>query len=172
MFNDESAKFINSVPENMNGDKDWKEPFYSREDVPPILETPKYWLLNVLRDDLIWLCPVDREGKGCVRLVWDHIHLGTEMCEIVVDPMLVFEFIHRIIDILTDYLAEVSEPSIRENFVTVYQLLEEMMDYGYPLTTEPNTLKDIIMPPTIMNRVMTTVNAAAGYIWRKRIGWI
>lgn len=48
----------------MNGDKDWKEPFYSREDVPPILETPKYWLLNVLRDDLIWLCPVDREGTS------------------------------------------------------------------------------------------------------------
>lgn len=70
MFNDESAKFINSVPENMNGDKDWKEPFYSREDVPPILETPKYWLLNVLRDDLIWLCPVDREGKGCIGLAY------------------------------------------------------------------------------------------------------
>lgn len=36
--------------------------------------------------------------------------------------MLVFEFIHRIIDILTDYLGEVSESSIRENFVTVYQV--------------------------------------------------
>ncbi|KAI7851575.1 Adaptor-related protein complex 3 mu 1 subunit [Circinella umbellata] len=144
VFNDESAKFMNSLPGGMEEKggtgQDWKEPFYTREDVPPILETPKYWLLNVLRDDLIWLCPVDRE----------------------VDPMLVFEFIHRIIDILTDYLADVSELSIRENFVTVYQLLEEMMDYGYPLTTEPNTLKDIIMPPTIMNRVMTTVGAAAG----------
>lgn len=40
----------------------------------------------------------------------------------VVDPMLVFEFIHRIIDILTDYLGDVSESSIRENFVTVYQV--------------------------------------------------
>ena len=38
------------------------------------------------------------------------------------DPMLVFEFIHRIMDILTDYLGEVSESSIRENFVTVYQV--------------------------------------------------
>lgn len=38
------------------------------------------------------------------------------------------------------------------------------MDYGYPLTTEPNTLKDIIPPPTIMNKVMTTVGAAAGYV--------
>lgn len=40
----------------------------------------------------------------------------------IVDPMLVFEFIHRIIDILTDYLGDVSESSIRENFVTVYQV--------------------------------------------------
>lgn len=37
--------------------------------------------------------------------------------------MLVFEFIHRILDILHDYLSEVSESSIRENFVTVYQVL-------------------------------------------------
>lgn len=36
--------------------------------------------------------------------------------------MLVFEFSHRIIDILNDYLGEVSESSIRENFVTVYQV--------------------------------------------------
>lgn len=64
VFNDESAKFMNSVPGTIEDKtvRDWKEPFYSREDVPPILETPKYWLLNVLRNDLIWLCPVDREG--------------------------------------------------------------------------------------------------------------
>lgn len=36
--------------------------------------------------------------------------------------MLVFEFVHRIIDVLTDYLGDVSESSIRENFVTVYQV--------------------------------------------------
>ena len=40
----------------------------------------------------------------------------------IVDPMLIFEFIHRIIDILTDYLGDVSETSIRDNFVTVYQV--------------------------------------------------
>lgn len=39
-----------------------KEPFFTRDDVPPVLETNKYWLLNVLRDDLTWLCPVEREG--------------------------------------------------------------------------------------------------------------
>ncbi|KAI8887102.1 clathrin adaptor, mu subunit [Backusella circina FSU 941] len=144
VFNDECTKFMHSLPGSMDnngaGSLSVKEAYFTREDVPPILETNKYWLLNVLREDLTWLCPVERE----------------------VDPMLVFEFIHRIIDILTDYLSDVSETSIRENFVTVYQLLEEMMDYGYPLTTEPNALKEIIMPPTIMNKMITTVGAAAG----------
>lgn len=44
--------------------------------------------------------------------------------------MLVFEFIHRIMDILTDYLGEVSESSIRENFVTVYQVGNSLL-HGY-----------------------------------------
>lgn len=39
-----------------------KEAFFTREDVPPVLETNKYWLLNVLREDLTWLFPVEREG--------------------------------------------------------------------------------------------------------------
>jgi hypothetical protein len=47
--------------------------------------------------------------------------------------MLVFEFIHRIIDILTDYLSDVSESSIRENFVTVYQVI----------CTQPMTCKKV-----------------------------
>ncbi|KAG0750595.1 hypothetical protein G6F57_000571 [Rhizopus arrhizus] len=145
VFNDECAKFMNSLPGSLDESSNTtniplKESYFVRDDVPPVLETNKYWLLNVLRDELTWLCPVERE----------------------VDPMLIFEFIHRIIDILTDYLGDVSETSIRDNFVTVYQLLEEMIDYGYPLTTEPNALKEIIMPPTIMNKMMTTVGAAAG----------
>lgn len=67
VFNDECTKFKNSLPGSMednNGGKglSMKEPFFTRDDVPPVLETNKYWLLNVLRDDLTWLCPVEREG--------------------------------------------------------------------------------------------------------------
>ncbi|KAM3586183.1 hypothetical protein VKS41_002711 [Umbelopsis sp. WA50703] len=143
IFSDESAKFLASGPTTIAGsttEKNSKDVAFTKEDVPPIIETSKYLLLHVLRDGLVWLCPVDKE----------------------VDPLLVFEMIHRIIDILVDYLGDVSEASIRDNFVTVYQLLEEMMDYGYPLTTEPNALKQIILPPTIMNKVMNTVAAASG----------
>lgn len=65
VFNDECTKFMNSLPGSMeeSGGLSIKEPFFTRDDVPPVLETNKYWLLNVLRDDLTWLCPVEREGK-------------------------------------------------------------------------------------------------------------
>jgi AP-3 complex subunit mu len=51
------------MDDNGAGSLSVKESYFTREDVPPILETNKYWLLNVLREDLTWLCPVEREGK-------------------------------------------------------------------------------------------------------------
>lgn len=65
VFSDESAKFLASGPINhatSNSEKNTKEVSFTKEDVPPILETSKYLLLHVLRDGLVWLCPVDKEG--------------------------------------------------------------------------------------------------------------
>ncbi len=36
------------------------------------------------------------------------------------------------------------EESIRDNFVIIYELLDEMMDFGYPQTTETKILKEYI----------------------------
>jgi AP-1 complex subunit mu len=33
---------------------------------------------------------------------------------------------------MTDYFFEIEEESIRDNFVVVYELLDEMLDNGYP----------------------------------------
>ena len=46
-------------------------------------------------------------------------------------PLLGIEFLHRVFDILEEYLGSVEKNTIKENFSTVYQLLEEMMDFGY-----------------------------------------
>ncbi|KAG0053065.1 AP-3 complex subunit mu-2 [Gryganskiella cystojenkinii] len=117
----------------------------TREDVLPILSSPTYQLINIYRDGLTYLSPVTKE----------------------VDPMMVFEFLHRIPDILQEYFGQVSETVIKENFVTVYQLLEEMMDDGYPLTTEPNALKEIVPAPNILNKVVNTLGATTSVSTRK-----
>ena len=55
---------------------------------------------------------------------------------------------------------QVSEESIKENFITVYQIMDEMMDNGFPMTTEPNVLKTMISPPTILGRVANSMGVS------------
>ena len=46
------------------------------------------------------------------------------------------------IQVLTEYFKELEEESIRDNFVIIYELLDEMMDFGYPQTTESKILQE------------------------------
>lgn len=39
----------------------------------------------------------------------------------------------------------------------ILQLLDEMIDNGFPLTTEPNILKEMIAPPNIVSKVLSVV---------------
>lgn len=40
----------------------------------------------------------------------------------------------------TEYFKSVEEESIRDNFVTVYELMDEVMDFGFPQTTDSKIL--------------------------------
>ncbi|CDZ98374.1 clathrin assembly protein ap47 [Phaffia rhodozyma] len=53
-------------------------------------------------------------------------------------------FLHRLASVLTEYFKELEEESIRDNFVIVYELLDEMMDFGFPQTTESKILQEYI----------------------------
>lgn len=67
------------------------------------------------------------------------------------------EFLHRVIDTFQDYFNDCSESIIKENYVVVYELLDEMLDNGFPLATESNILKELIKPPNILRALANTV---------------
>lgn len=48
--------------------------------------------------------------------------------------------------VLTEYFKELEEESIRDNFVVLYELLDEVMDFGYPQTTESKILQEYVAP--------------------------
>lgn len=57
---------------------------------------------------------------------------------------------------------------ISDNVVIVYELLEEMLDNGFPLATESNVLKEMIKPPTILRSVVNTLTgkqSSAEDVW-------
>jgi len=105
------------------------------KEINPVMLTPKHCLIHINRDGLYLLSIVQAESPA----------------------LLILEFLHRVIDIFQEYFGPVHEVSIKDNFVTVYQLLEEMMDNGIPFTTEPNILKEMITPPNLINKVVNSV---------------
>ena len=56
-------------------------------------------------------------------------------------------FLHKIVEVFTEYFKELEEESIRDNFVVIYELLDEMMDFGYPQTTESKILQELVIAP-------------------------
>ena len=44
----------------------------------------------------------------------------------------------------TEYFKELEEESIRDNFVIIYELLDELVDFGYPQFTETKILQEYV----------------------------
>ncbi|CAA6659481.1 unnamed protein product [Spirodela intermedia] len=61
-----------------------------------------------------------------------------------VSPSLVLELLQRIARVIKDYLGVLNEDSLRKNFVLVYELLDEVIDFGYPQTTSTELLKSYV----------------------------
>lgn len=57
---------------------------------------------------------------------------------------LIFSFLYKLEEILIDYFKILEEETIRDNFVLIYELLDEIIDHGYPQTTETRILKEYI----------------------------
>ncbi len=62
---------------------------------------------------------------------------NTNVAEVII-------FLHRLTSVLVEYFKELEEESIRDNFVIIYELLDEMMDFGYPQTTESKILQEYV----------------------------
>jgi AP-4 complex subunit mu-1 len=58
-----------------------------------------------------------------------------------VSPSMIIELLQRISVLFKDYCGILSEEAIRRNFILLYELLDEVMDYGLPQATDTEQLK-------------------------------
>eukprot|EP00033_Pygsuia_biforma_P003336 GCRY01003655.1.p1 GENE.GCRY01003655.1~~GCRY01003655.1.p1 ORF type:complete len:428 (+),score=83.02 GCRY01003655.1:216-1499(+) len=85
---------------------------------------------------------------------------------------LVFQYLNKMCDIFKSYFRNFDEATIRNNFVLMYELLDEIIDFGYPQTTEVAALKQYITQGGIKmdaseeaNRI--AIQATGAVSWRK-----
>lgn len=104
-------------------------------DIAPVIATPHFYLISI-----------QRNGVNLVAT-----------CKKECPPLFVIEFLHRVVETFDDYFSECTESIIKENYVVVYELLDEMLDNGFPLATESNILKELIKPPNILRSIANTM---------------
>jgi len=86
---------------------------------------------------------------------------------------LVFEFLYRLIQLGRGYFAKFDEEAVKNNFVLVYELLDEIIDFGYPQNTETDTLKMYITTEGVKSErapedsAKITMQATGALSWRK-----
>ncbi|KAI1726922.1 adaptor complexes medium subunit family domain-containing protein [Ditylenchus destructor] len=114
----------------------------SLEDVPPVIATPHHFLFIFYHNNLYFIAVTTTETP----------------------PLMIIEILHRIAQTFAEYFEECSDTTIKENIVIVFELLDEILDNGYPLTTELNVLQDLIKPPnflrTLKNQVTGKTNVS------------
>ncbi|VDD83942.1 unnamed protein product [Mesocestoides corti] len=116
----------------------------------PIVNISRTSFFHVRRGN-VWLCAVSRRNLNAAA---------------------VFELLHAILGVFQQHLGRVTEENIKNNFVLVYELLDEAVDYGYAQTTDTDVLRNLITQAAIRsaNKEETTqiTNQVTGQIsWRR-----
>ena len=112
-------------------------PLRTVADAPNVIQYSRFAFIQIMRNNVVFLGITTHE----------------------VPPMLIIEILSMLADNICHYLKEVTEDTLRENFSIVYQLLEELIDNGYPLTTERHVLEELVPPPTLENKVRSMLDA-------------
>lgn len=114
----------------------------------------------------------DRVNASPVNVIAKHATVHIRRCELYfvtvlfddVSPLIVVELLHRIVDILLEYFSDISETTCRENFSTILQLFDEMVDGSFVVNMEPSTLKDLVQPPSLTRQLLSGVTGELGTV--------
>ncbi|GBC13539.2 exocyst complex subunit Sec15-like protein [Rhizophagus irregularis DAOM 181602=DAOM 197198] len=87
---------------------------------------------------------------------------------------LVFEFCYRLVNIGKAYFGKFDEEAVKNNFVLIYELLDEVLDFGYPQNSETETLKMYITTEGVKSQRAVkedsskiTIQATGATSWRR-----
>ncbi|KAJ2378741.1 clathrin associated protein complex medium subunit [Coemansia sp. RSA 2607] len=107
-----------------------------------------------IRYDNLWLCAVAKNNASAA---------------------MVFEFLYRLLGLGVSYFGRFDEEAVKNNFVLIYELLDEILDFGYPQNMEVDTLKLYVTTESVRSRNVVeapapqsiTMQATGATTWRR-----
>lgn len=124
----------------------------------------RFMQLLLEQEDESNLTPIVQHGDvAFIYIKHTNVYL-VAVTKVNTNATLVLAFLYKIVRVFCEYFNELEEESIRDNFVIIYELLDEFMDFGYPQTTDSKILQEYILqeghqiaetklPPAVTNAV-------------------
>ena len=83
---------------------------------------------------------------------------------------MIVTFMHSLCKVLTEYFKVLEEESVRDNFVIIYELFDELIDFGYPQFTDSKILQEYITQDS--HKMAVQVRPPSTGSWKNKILWI
>ncbi|KAL4865862.1 hypothetical protein BDV12DRAFT_141611 [Aspergillus spectabilis] len=117
---------------------------------------PLYFAQPAPRPSLIYL-PNVSPPVTVFSIVESNLHF-LALSESDTEPLLALEFLHRVVDILEEFVgAPLISSKVQANYDVVAQLLHEMCDAGIVCNTELNALQEVVEMPGWMGKLLGNV---------------
>mmetsp|Transcript_26974 Transcript_26974/g.77799 ORF Transcript_26974/g.77799 Transcript_26974/m.77799 type:complete len:462 (+) Transcript_26974:31-1416(+) len=84
-----------------------------------------------------------RGGESYVYIKHNNLYLCAVTCRNS-NAALIVSFLYKLASVFKDYFGVLEEESIRDNFVIIYELLDETMDHGLPQSLDSTILRSFI----------------------------
>ena len=65
-------------------------------------------------------------------------------------PNYFLEILERVMKVIKDHIGELNEETIRKNFVLIYEIIDEMIDFGYPQLSDTEQVKQFVFTEPIV----------------------
>ncbi|KAG7668347.1 hypothetical protein Ndes2526B_g00938 [Nannochloris sp. 'desiccata'] len=117
-----------------------------RDDIDQSLATAfRTHILNTQDRDAASLAPVRQFGEHTfLYLRASNVYL-LAITRSNSNAMMIFQFLSRLVDLIRSYCnGDFSEDVVKGNFVLIYELLDDVLDHGYPQLTDPTVAKTFI----------------------------
>ena len=104
----------------------------------PILSLSNYYICHIKRNNIYYITAIYNDTE----------------------PLFILEVLNNFYNIVSSYFntTNINENTYKDNFFIINEILNEYVNYGFPLTTEINPLYEMIKPPgNIVNTVISSL---------------
>lgn len=123
-----------------------------------IKETPEIFFRKVKLSEEDYPPIFNIEGINYIYLKRYNIYI-VATTRFNISPSFILEYMNKITNVIKDFCGILSEESIRKNFVLIYEIIDEMMDFGYPQLTSTEKIKDyVVSSPEIEKKFSLSIN--------------